>query len=165
MVEPSGQAAGEIDAELETPHEVPSQWEPNVLAFACHYCAFAAADLAGVMRLSYPTNVKIIRLPCTGKLDHFYVLRAFERGVDGVFVTGCLPGQCHFLEGNTYARKRAEYIKTLLPEVGIDPLRLEMYNLSAAMGPRWTEICTEFTEKIRKLGPSPIWWADQQYSL
>ncbi len=73
---------------IEAPREVPTKWEPNILAFACHYCAFAAADLAGVMRLSYPTNVKIIRLPCTGKLDHSYVLRAFERGVDGVFVTG-----------------------------------------------------------------------------
>ncbi len=73
---------------IEKPHETPADWEPNVLAFACHYCAFAAADLAGVMRLSYPTNVKIIRLPCTGKLDHIHVLRAFERGVDGVFVAG-----------------------------------------------------------------------------
>ena len=73
---------------IEKPHEAPAGWEPNVLAFACHYCAFAAADLAGVMRLSYPPNVKIIRLPCTGKLDHSYVLRAFERGVDGLFVAG-----------------------------------------------------------------------------
>jgi F420-non-reducing hydrogenase iron-sulfur subunit len=73
---------------IEKPHEIPSAWEPNVLAFACHYCAFAAADLAGVMRLSYPPNVKIIRLPCTGKLDHIHVLRAFERGIDGVFVAG-----------------------------------------------------------------------------
>ena len=73
---------------IEKPHDTPPGWEPNVLAFACHYCAFAAADLAGVMRLSYPPNVKIIRLPCTGKLDHIHMLRAFERGVDGVFVAG-----------------------------------------------------------------------------
>ena len=73
---------------IEKPHGMSAAWEPNVLAFACHYCAFAAADLAGVMRLSYPPNVKIIRLPCTGKLDHIHVLRAFERGVDGVFVAG-----------------------------------------------------------------------------
>lgn len=147
------------DHSIETPREVPQDWEPNILAFACHYCAFAAADLAGVMRLSYPTSVKVLRLPCTGKLDHIYVLRAFERGVDGVFVAGCLPGQCHFLEGNTNARKRVEHLKTLLPRVGIDPERLEMFNLSAAQGPRWAEICTEFTERIKKLGPSPIWWA------
>ncbi len=80
-------AEGEVSS-IEKPHETPPDWEPNVLAFACHYFAFAAADLAGVMRLSYPTNVKIIRLPCTGKLDHIHVLRAFERGVDGVFVAG-----------------------------------------------------------------------------
>jgi hypothetical protein len=81
-------AAGATVSTIEKPHETPPGWEPNVLAFACHYCAFAAADLAGVMRLSYPTNVKIIRLPCTGKLDHIHILRAFERGVDGAFVAG-----------------------------------------------------------------------------
>lgn len=70
------------------PQEIPADWQANIIAFACHYCAFAAADLAGVMRLSYPYNVKVVRLPCTGKLDHSYVLRAFERGVDGVFVAG-----------------------------------------------------------------------------
>jgi hypothetical protein len=73
---------------IEKPREIPADWEPNILAFACHFCAFAAADLAGVMRLQYPTNVKVIRLPCTGKLDHMHVLRAFERGVDGVFAAG-----------------------------------------------------------------------------
>ena len=73
---------------IEKPSSIPPDWKPNILAFACHYCAFAAADLAGVMRLSYPPNVKVIRLPCTGKLDHIYVLRAFERGMDGVFVAG-----------------------------------------------------------------------------
>ena len=73
---------------VEKPHDIPPGWEPNILAFACHYCAFAAADLAGVMRLSYPTAVKVIRLPCTGKLDYIHILHAFERGVDGVFVAG-----------------------------------------------------------------------------
>ena len=77
-----------VMSSVEKPREVPSGWEANVLAFACHFCAFAAADLAGVMRLSYPSNIKIIRLPCTGKLDHIHVLRAFEKGVDGVFVAG-----------------------------------------------------------------------------
>ncbi|GBC62915.1 methyl-viologen-reducing hydrogenase subunit del ta [Desulfonema ishimotonii] len=81
-------AVQEEGAFVEAPHKIPPGWEPNVLAIACHYCAFAAADLAGVMRLSYSPNVKIIRLPCTGKLDHSYVLRAFERGVDGLFVAG-----------------------------------------------------------------------------
>ena len=87
MTEHHGMAAEEV-ANIERRQETPQGWEPNILAFACHYCAFAAADLAGVMRLSYPPNVKIIRLPCTGKLDPYYVLRALERGVDGVFVAG-----------------------------------------------------------------------------
>ena len=73
---------------VEKPHEEPENWQPNIIAFACHYCAFAAADLAGVMRLTYPTGIKVIRMPCTGKLDHIFVLRAFEKGVDGVFVAG-----------------------------------------------------------------------------
>jgi F420-non-reducing hydrogenase iron-sulfur subunit len=87
MTEHHAMAAEEV-ANIEKRQEIPPGWEPNILAFACHYCAFAAADLAGVMRLSYPTSVKIIRLPCTGKLDPYYVLRALERGVDGVFVAG-----------------------------------------------------------------------------
>jgi hypothetical protein len=88
MAEEALAAAQEEVSSVEKPHDTPPDWEPNILAFACHYCAFAAADLSGVMRLSYPTNVKIVRLPCTGKLDHIYVLRAFERGMDGVFVAG-----------------------------------------------------------------------------
>ncbi len=88
MSEQTESAVDQEAVSIEKPHEVPPDWEPNVLALACHYCAFAAADLAGVMRLSYPENVKIVRLPCTGKLDHIHVLRAFERGVDGVFVAG-----------------------------------------------------------------------------
>jgi hypothetical protein len=88
MTEEALAAAQKNFSSVEKPHDIPSDWSPNILAFACHYCAFAAADLAGVMRLSYPTNVKIIRLPCTGKLDHIYVLRAFEKGMDGVFAAG-----------------------------------------------------------------------------
>jgi F420-non-reducing hydrogenase iron-sulfur subunit len=141
---------------VEKPDNNHESFTPNIIAFACHYCAFAAADLAGVMRLTYPTEVKVIRIPCTGKLDHVYVLRAFEQGIDGVFVAGCLVGQCHFLEGNTNAAKRVKHIKKLLENVDIDPVRLEMYNLSGAQGTRWAEICIEFTERIRMLGPSPI---------
>ena len=88
MSEQAEAAVQEEISSVEKPHEMPPDWEPNILAFACHYCAFAAADLAGVMRISYPPNVKIIRLPCTGKLDQYYVLRALERGIDGVFVAG-----------------------------------------------------------------------------
>lgn len=127
-----------------------------MLAFCCHYCAFAAADLAGSMRLEYPHNVRILRLPCTGKVEVNYILAAFERGADGVIVAGCLEGGCHFLEGNLRARKRVERTKELLEEIGLEPERLDMYNLSSAEGTRFAEIVNEMTERLDSLGPSPL---------
>jgi len=131
-------------------------FEPEILAFCCNYCAFAAADLAGVMRLSYPPNIKIIRIPCTGKLDISYILKAFEKGADGVIVAGCEEGSCHFQKGNLIAKKRVEYTKKLLREIGIEDSRLEMFNLSSAMGSKFAQIASEMTEQIKKLGPSPL---------
>ena len=108
------------------------------------------------MRLSYPTNIKIIKLPCTGKIDVLYLLKAFQSGADGVYVAGCMEGDCHYLTGNLRARKRVEYAKKILDEVGVGGERLEMYNMSAAQGPRFVEVAKEMTEKIKNLGPSPI---------
>ena len=130
--------------------------EPVILAFCCHYCAYAAADLAGSLRLSYPPNVRVLRVPCTGKVEVTHVLRAFEWGVDGVIVAGCLEGGCHFLEGNLRARKRVERTQQLLDEIGLGRERLEMFNLSSAEGPRFAEIVREMTERLRRLGPSPL---------
>jgi F420-non-reducing hydrogenase iron-sulfur subunit len=130
--------------------------EPLILAFCCHYCAYAAADLAGSMRLQYPSNARVLRLPCTGKIEVNYILTAFEQGVDGVIVAGCLEGGCHFLEGNLRARKRVERAKILLQEIGLEPERLEMFNLSSAQGPRFAEIVTEMNQRIKQLGPSPL---------
>ena len=130
-----------------------SNFEPKIVAYCCNFCAFAAADLAGAMRLQYSPNVRIIRLPCTGKVDAIVLMKAFEEGADGVFVAGCLEGQCHYLEGNLRAKKSVAYVKKLLGETGIEPQRVEMYNLSSAMGARFTEIVEEMTERIRKLGP------------
>ena len=130
-----------------------SEFEPKIVAFCCNFCAFAAADLAGAMRLQYPPNVRIIRLPCTGKVDAILLMEALEEGADGVFVAGCLEGQCHFLKGNLRARKRVDYVKRLLAEAGIESQRLEMFNLSSAMGGRFAEIVEEMTERIKKLGP------------
>ncbi|MBI4320431.1 MAG: hydrogenase iron-sulfur subunit [Chloroflexi bacterium] len=130
-------------------------FEPQIVAFCCHYCAFAAADLAGSMRLQYPPNIKIIKIPCTGRVDAIHILKAFEYGADGVFVAGCLEGNCHYVEGNIFAKKRVNHLKKVLDEVGIDGNRLEMYNMSAAMGQRFAEVATEMTERIRQLGPSP----------
>ena len=108
------------------------------------------------MRLSYPTNVKIVKVPCTGRVDVLTLLKAFEAGVDGVYLAGCLEGECHFLKGNLRAKKRVQYLKRLLEEAGIEPGRVEMYNLSSAQGQRFAQIAQEMTEKIRALGPSPV---------
>ncbi len=132
------------------------QEQPLILAFCCHYCAYAAADLAGSMRLEYPDSVRVLRLPCTGKIEIDYILRAFERGIDGVIVAGCLEGGCHFLEGNLRARKRVERAKMMLEEIGLEPQRLEMYNLSSAEGTRFAEIVTEMSRRLSELGPSPL---------
>jgi coenzyme F420-reducing hydrogenase delta subunit len=129
---------------------------PVILAFCCHYCAYAAADLAGSMRLQYPDNVRVLRVPCTGKVEVDYILAAFERGVDGVIVAGCLEGGCHFLEGNLRARRRVERAKQFLLEIGLEPERLEMFNLSSAEGARFAEIATQMTERLIQLGPSPL---------
>jgi len=131
-------------------------FEPQIIGYCCNYCAFAAADLAGSMRLRYPPNVLIVLLPCTGRVDVLHLMRAFERGADGVFVAGCLEGTCHFMEGNFQAKRRVQYAKRLLDEIGVGGERLEMYNLSSSEGPRFAEIATEITERIRELGPSPI---------
>lgn len=130
--------------------------KPTILAFCCHYCAYAAADLAGSMRLQYPANVRVIRLPCTGKVEVDFIMRAFERGVDAVMVAGCLEGGCHFLEGNLRARRRVERAKQFLKEIGIEPERLEMFNLSSAEGTRFAEIATEMAKRLSTLGPSPL---------
>jgi len=131
-----------------------NEFEPKIVAYCCDFCAFAAADLAGAMRLQYPPSVRIIRLPCTGKVDAIHLMKAFEEGADGVFVAGCLEGQCHYLEGNLRARKRVAYVKRLLAEVQIEPERIDMFNLSSAMGGRFAEIVEEMTQRVKELGPA-----------
>jgi len=133
-----------------------AQFDPRIVAFCCNYCAYAAADLAGSMRLNYPPNARIIRLPCSGKIEILYLLRAIEDGADGVMVMGCLEGDCHFMNGNYRARKRVAAAKKLLEAVGIEPERVEMYNLSSSMASKFAEVMADMTEKMRKLGPSPL---------
>ncbi len=125
--------------------------KPNIIAFCCHYCAFTAADLAGTMRQQYPPNVRIVRLPCTGKIDVNMLLQAFYSGADGVMVAGCEEGSCHFISGNLRAKKRVQYAKKLLGETGINPERLEMYHIAASQGPLFAQISKESTEKITNL--------------
>ncbi len=134
----------------------PDTFEPQIVAFCCNYCAYAAADLAGASRLQYPPSIKIVHLPCTGKLDTLYLLRAFENGADGVMVAGCLEGNCHFVRGNINAKRRVRYLKGLLDQIGLQGERLEMFNMSSAMGGAFAEAATRITERVRALGPNPI---------
>ena len=131
-------------------------FHPQVVAFCCRHCAYAAADLAGGNRVSYPSAVKIVELPCTGRIDIVNVLHAFEDGADGVLVAGCLEGSCHFVKGNLYARRRIERIRALLGEIGLEPARARMVNMSAAMARPLADTITDMVETIRKLGPSPL---------
>ena len=108
------------------------------------------------MRLQYPTSTKIIRVPCTGKVDLIHILRAFEKGADGVYVVGCMEGDCHFNSGNFRARKRVEQAKEILSTIGIEKERVVMYNLSSSEGPRFAQFATEMDESIRTLGPNPV---------
>lgn len=133
-----------------------SEFEPVIVGFCCHYCAYTAADQAGAQRLDYPTNVKIIRVPCSGKVDVLHMLKAFEGGADGVFVAGCLEGDCHFSSGNVWAQRNVERVKQLMAEIGLETERIEMVMMSAGMGDRFAQVATEMTEKIRELGPSPF---------
>ena len=108
------------------------------------------------MRLSYPAEIKVIQVPCTGRVDIIHLLNAVEDGADGVYVAGCLEGECHYREGNLKAKRKVEYVKKVLTDLGIEPERVEMYNLSSAQGARFAEIANEMAEKIRDLGPTPL---------
>ena len=133
-----------------------SSFEPRIIAFCCQHCAYAAADLAGGARLSYPDSLHIVQLPCTGRVDMLHLLKSFEDGADGVLVAGCLPGRCHYLKGNTHARQRVDYLRQLLDQIGLAADRARMINISAAMGARFAELATEFTQRIRELGPNRL---------
>lgn len=131
-------------------------FEPKIVAFCCHYCAYASADLAGSMRLQYPAGVRIVRTPCTGRLEVEYYMKAFENGADGVLVAGCLEGGCHFIEGNLIAKKRVNAARNILEESGLEPERLRMVNISAAMAKNLVEVIHEMVYNIKELGPNPI---------
>jgi coenzyme F420-reducing hydrogenase delta subunit len=133
-----------------------ADWEPEVIAFCCNYCAFSAAALAGAKRIQYPAGVRIISVPCTGKLEMEHILEAFERGIDGVLVVGCLEGGCHFVEGNLRARKRTDRIREVLDEIGLGGGRLKMVNLSDSMASLFVQQIQEIMGTIRVLGPNPL---------
>lgn len=140
--------------ELSTKTDKLKDWQPKIVAFICHWCSYAGADLAGISRIQYPPNIRIIRLPCSGRVNPLYVIKALEQGADGVLISGCHPGDCHYSEGNFYARRRFAMLKKLLEYGGIDPRRFQMSWVSAAEGDKWAEIVRGVVEEVRKIGPN-----------
>ena len=128
-------------------------FEPKIIAFVCTYCTYAGADLAGTSRLKYAPNVRIIRLPCTGRISPMFILKALQKGADGVLISGCHPGDCHFTHGNYHARRRWMVFRALLDFIGIPPERVKYSWISAAEGVKFAEFINSVTEDIRKLGP------------
>ena len=130
------------------------KWEPLIIGFCCNWCSYAGADLAGINRMSYPPNIRIIRVLCSSRVNPQFVLRAFQRGADGVVIAGCHPGDCHYSSGNYYTRRRFHIVKRALTYVGLEPERLQVHWISAAEGARFASVMTEITEDIRSLGPN-----------
>ncbi len=134
--------------------EKSGEWQPRILAFLCTWCSYAGADLAGVSRFQYPPNTRIIRVPCSGRVNPAFILKALYQGYDGVLVSGCHPGDCHYLTGNYHARRKFHMLKNLLDFAGIEDGRVQFSWVSAAEGGRFAEVMKEVTEKVRKLGPN-----------
>lgn len=132
------------------------EFEPNILGFLCNWCSYAGADLAGTSRMKYPSNLKSIRVMCSGRVDPAFVLEALRKGVDGVLIAGCHPGDCHYQSGNYKTNRRIKLLKKLLEELGIDPQRVRFEYVSASEGQKFATIVTEFVAEIKKLGPNPI---------
>ncbi len=128
-------------------------FEPRIVAFCCNWCSYAAADLAGVSRFQYPPNVRVLRVMCSGRVEPEFIFEAFKHGADGVIVTGCHPGECHYISGNLSAEQRVGRVKKALEYLGIEPERLRLEWMSAAEGERFASVMRDFTSQIRKLGP------------
>jgi len=129
------------------------EFEPRIVAFLCKWCSSAGCDLAGVSRMEYPPNVVPIQVMCSGGVSPLYIFSAFNKGADGVLVSGCHPGDCHYLKGNYYARRRLNLVKTLLEYVGLEPERFRMSWVSAAEGTKYTRIIKDFVNDLKPLGP------------
>lgn len=128
-------------------------FEPKIIGFCCNWCAYAGADLAGIGRIQYPPNLRMIRVMCSGTIDPVYILEAFQKGADGVFIGGCHPGDCHYQAGNYKTMRKVILVKRLLSQLGISPQRLKLEWVSAAEGQRFAQVVNEMTEQIRELGP------------
>jgi F420-non-reducing hydrogenase iron-sulfur subunit len=129
------------------------EFEPRIIAFLCKWCSSAGSDLAGVSRMEYPPNVTPIQVMCSGSVSPLYIFSAFSRGADGVLVSGCHPGDCHYIKGNFYARRKLAMVKKLMEHVGLDPERFQMSWVSAAEGQKYTQIIKDFVNELKPLGP------------
>ncbi|MFH1103378.1 MAG: hydrogenase iron-sulfur subunit [Actinomycetota bacterium] len=131
----------------------PGGWQPRIAAFLCNWCSYTGADLAGISRMEWDPSVSIVRVMCTGRMDPTFVAKAFELGADGVIVSGCHPGDCHYQEGNYKALRRVHLMKRLLEDFGIDPDRLRLVWVSASEGDHWAETANQMAQEIRSMGP------------
>ena len=132
------------------------KFEPKIVAFLCKWCSSAGSDLAGVSRMQYPANVVPITVMCSGSVSPLYIFSAFRKGADGVLVSGCHPGDCHYIKGNYYARRRINLVRELLGFTGLEEERFQMSWVSAAEGKKYTEIIGDFVEKLKPLGPQQL---------
>ncbi|UCE45744.1 MAG: hydrogenase iron-sulfur subunit [Methanobacteriota archaeon] len=137
-------------------HEPDKEWEPKIVGFLCNWCSYAGADLCGVSRFQYPTNIRLVRVMCSTRVSPHLVLDVFEAGADGILIGGCHLNDCHYMTGNFHTEKRVELMKRLLKEAGIDEGRLRLEWVSASEGEKFSKVVTEFTEGIQKLGPSKV---------
>jgi len=133
----------------------PENWKPHIVALVCNWCSYAGADMAGTTRLEYPANVRMMRFPCTGRMSPLMILRAFEQGADGVLISGCHPGDCHYVQGNLVARRRFTIFRSLMDFIGIDLKRLHFAWVSAAEGHKWAKVVSEVTASVQEAGPLP----------
>ncbi|MGL4209767.1 MAG: hydrogenase iron-sulfur subunit [Candidatus Adiutrix sp.] len=131
-----------------------SEFEPKIVAFFCNWCTYGAADLAGVSRLEYPPNFRVVRLPCTGRLNPKYIMEAFKRGADGVWVSGCHPGDCHYIAGNYHARRKFMLLNSMLENIGLEPGRLHFSWISSAEAIKFQAVAKEVVEKVQACGPN-----------
>ncbi len=131
-------------------------WNPKIIAFLCNWCSYAGADLAGVSRMQYPPNVRIIRVPCSGRISPLHILAALRSGADGVLVSGCHPGDCHYISGNLVARRKFSMLKEFLEHVGIAPERVQFSWVSAAEGARFAGLIQKVVEDVKRIGPTQI---------
>lgn len=133
-----------------------NDWNPKIVAFLCNWCSYAGADLAGVSRMQYASDIRIIRVPCSGRINPLHILAALHRGADGVLVSGCHPGDCHYISGNLVARRKFNMLKNFLEHVGIDPERVQFSWVSAAEGARFAGLVEKVVQNVKRIGPSQI---------